>query len=76
MIDWKNFFTEKDAFEGDLSINDANTKLWAAIQSLEKVYGNTTHGNYHDNPTVWANMTFGDDTHSARIIDINKINGG
>lgn len=88
MIEWKNFFKPEDLspwlmhdesahqLELKLIVDSANTRLWAVIQCLEKVYGNTNHLEYHGEPCVWSNRQHNDDSHCARIINIEKIQRG
>lgn len=51
----------------------ANDKLSAYIQCLDKVYGDIKLGSYHGAPLLWSVDEKDDSTHSARLIDLKKI---
>ncbi len=79
MIDWRNFFKPED-FDSQSGIGDtddisaiANSKLWAALQCENKVYGNMHDGGYHGKPTEWGIDNSSFDTHSAIITHIEKL---
>lgn len=51
----------------------ANAKLNAYIQCLEKVYGDARLGSYHGIPLLWSVDEKPESTHSVRLIDIQKL---
>lgn len=83
-IDWKNFFKAEDFHFTRSDVEDglleqsacdlANQKLWAAIQTAEKVTGTTKDGEYHGAPIEWCNEgNYVFPTHEARIVDVRKL---
>ena len=76
-ISWRNFFKPEDfdyvtGLQADCA-TAANTKLWAAIQCEERVYGNIHDGGYHGKPMEWSVDNASVDTHSATLINIKKL---